>query len=50
MVQWVGMVALENKNHAPLLCFFGSLDVIRQISSLESASSRVVTHQHALSA
>ena len=50
MVQWVDMKALENKNHASLVCFFDSLGAIRQISSLEPASSRVVTNQHALSA
>ena len=50
MAQWVDMKALENKKHASLLCFFDSLGAIRQISFLESASSRVVTHKHALSA
>ena len=51
MAQWVDMEVLENKNHASLLCFFfDSLGAIRQISSLELASSRVVTHPHALSA
>ena len=50
MAQWVDMEALENKNHASLLYFFDSLGAILQISSLESASSWVVTHQHALSA
>ena len=49
MAQWVDMEALENKNHASLLCFFDSLGAIRKISCLESASRRVVTHQHALS-
>ena len=50
MAQWVDMEVLEYKNHASLVCFVYSLGAIRQISSLESASSRVVTHQHALSA
>ena len=50
MAQWVDTEALENKNHASLLCSFDYLRAIRQISSLESASSRVVTHRHALSA
>ena len=49
MAQWVDMRALENKNHASLM-LFESLGAIRQISSHESVSSRVVTHRHALSA
>ena len=36
MAQWVDMEALENKNHASLVCFYDSLGAIRQISSLES--------------
>ena len=48
MAQWVDMEALENKNHASILCFFTIW--IWQMSSLESASNRVVTHQHALNA
>ena len=39
MAQWVDMEALRNKNHASLSCFFDCLDTVRQISSLESASS-----------
>ena len=35
MAQWVDMEALENKNHASLLCFFDSMGAIRRISSLE---------------
>ena len=50
MAQWVDMEALENENHASLLFFFYSLGSIQQLNSLESASSRVVTNQHALSA
>ena len=50
MAQWVDMKALEKENHASLVLFFYYLGAIRQISSLESASSRVVMHQHALSA
>ena len=50
MAQWVDMEALENKNHASPLCFFDSMGAIRKISCLESASSKVVTHRHALSA
>ena len=50
MAQWADMEASENKNHASLSCFYDSLGAIRQISYLESASSRVATHRHALSA
>ena len=50
MDQWVEMEAVENVNHASLLCFFDSLGAVRRISSLESASSRVITHRHAFSA
>ena len=50
MAQWVDMGALENRNHASLLWFFDSLGAIRHISSLESASSRIVRHRYALSA
>ena len=49
MAQWADMEALENKYHASLSWFFDSLGAIRQISSLGSASSRVVTHRHKLS-
>ena len=48
MAQWADMEAL--KNHASLWCFFDFLGAVRQINSLETASSRVVTHRHALSA
>ena len=44
MAQWVAMEALENKKHAPRSCFFDSL------GNLESATSRVATYRHALSA
>ena len=50
MAQWVGMEALKNENHASHSCFFYSLGAARQVSGLESASKRVVTHRHALSA
>ena len=41
MAQWVDTKALENKNHASLILFRLS-GAVRQISSPESASSRVV--------
>ena len=44
------MEALENTNHASILCFFDSLGAIWQISNHESASIRVLTHRHPLSA
>ena len=50
IAEWVGMEALENKNHTSPLCFFVSVGAIRQISNLESVSNKVVTHQNALSA
>ena len=39
---WIDMEALKSKKHTSLLCLFDSLGAIRQISSLESAASRVV--------
>ena len=48
--QWVDMGALENRNHASLSCFFSTLGAVRQISSGESVSSKVVMRRHALSA
>ena len=50
MAQWVDMWALENKNHASFSRLFDSLGAIQQIGCLDSASSIVVTHQHALNA
>ena len=40
MAQWIDMEVIEKENHASLLWFFYSLGAIRQITSLESASSR----------
>ena len=48
MAQWVWRL-FEIKSRV-FLMLFDSLGAIRQISSLESASSRVAMHQHALSA
>ena len=50
MAQWVDMEAFKNGNHASHSCFYDFLGAVRQISGLESASSRVITHRHALSA
>ena len=49
IAQWVDMEVLENKNHVSLM-LFDSLGAVQEINGLQSASSRVITHRHALSA
>ena len=50
MARRVDMETLESTNHESLSCFLTLRVRSEKISRLESASSRVVTHQHSLSA